>query len=53
VILLDEPYSALDESGATLLDRELAALAAERTLVVTTHDPDRVRPLATTTVALG
>ena len=53
VILLDEPYSALDESGATLLDRELETLARERTLVVSTHDPDRVRPLATTTVALG
>jgi ABC-type multidrug transport system ATPase subunit len=53
LILLDEPYSALDESGAALLDRELAALAAERTLVVSTHDPDRIAPLATTTVALG
>ena len=53
VILLDEPYSALDESGAALLDRELEALARERTLVVSTHDPDRVQPFATTTVALG
>jgi heme exporter protein A len=53
LIVLDEPYSALDESGAALLDRELAALAAERTLVVSTHDPDRIAPLATTTVALG
>ena len=53
LILLDEPYSALDESGAALLDRELEALAAERTLVVSTHDPDRIAPLATTTVALG
>jgi len=53
LIVLDEPYSALDESGATLLDRELEALAAERTLVVSTHDPDRIALLATTTVALG
>jgi ABC-type multidrug transport system ATPase subunit len=53
LIVLDEPYSALDESGAALLDRELEALAAERTLVVSTHEPDRIAPLATTTVALG
>ena len=53
LIVLDEPYSAPDESGATLLDHELEALAAERTLVVSTHDPDRIALLATTTVALG
>ena len=53
LIVLDEPYSALDESGATLLDHELEALAAERTLVVSTHDPDRIALLATTMVALG
>ena len=53
LIVLDEPYSALDESGATLLDHELEALAADRTLVVSTHDPDRIALLATTTVALG
>jgi heme exporter protein A len=53
LIVLDEPYSALDESGAELLDRELEALKAERTLVVSTHDPDRIASLATTAVALG
>jgi heme exporter protein A len=53
LIVLDEPYSALDESGAELLDRELEALTAERTLVVSTHDPDRIASLATTAVALG
>ena len=53
LVVLDEPYSALDESGGALLDRELEALAADRTLVVSTHDPDRIAPLATTTVALG
>jgi heme exporter protein A len=53
LIVLDEPYSALDESGAELLDRELEALTAERTLVVSTHDPDRIASLTTTTVALG
>ena len=53
LVVLDEPYSALDESGAALLDRELESLAADRTLVVSTHDHDRIAPLATTTVALG
>ena len=53
LVVLDEPYSALDEAGASLLDRELANLAGERTLVVSTHDPDRIAQLATTTVALA
>jgi ABC-type multidrug transport system ATPase subunit len=52
-VLLDEPYSALDEAGAALLDDELRALAGSRTLVVSTHDPARIRPLATAEVALG
>jgi ABC-type multidrug transport system ATPase subunit len=54
LVLLDEPYSALDADGARLLDAELAALAGERTLVLATHDSQRVRPLATQEeVALG
>ena len=53
LVLLDEPYSALDADGARLLDAELAALTGERTLVVSTHDPDRVRPLATQGVSLA
>jgi ABC-type multidrug transport system ATPase subunit len=53
VILLDEPYSALDEEGAELLDRELETLAGSRTLVVATHDPQRLARLATTRLALA
>ena len=53
LILLDEPFSALDDAGATLLDGELEALAGEHTLVVATHDPQRVARLTTTTVALA
>jgi len=49
--LLDEPFNALDEAGAALLDGELAALAG-RTFLVATHDPARLRPLATATLAL-
>ena len=39
LLVLDEPFTALDEDGAALLDRELAALAGERTIVLSTHDP--------------
>ena len=53
LLLLDEPYNALDAEGAELLDRELRELAASRTLVVATHDPDRISSLATTRVAFG
>ena len=55
LLVLDEPYSSLDEAGTELLDRELGALAAagDRTFVVATHDPGRLERLATTTVALA
>jgi ABC-type multidrug transport system ATPase subunit len=53
LLVLDEPYSALDDEGAALLDRELATLAASRVLVVSTHDPTRVAALATERLALG
>jgi ABC-type multidrug transport system ATPase subunit len=47
LLLLDEPYSALDGDGAELLDRELEGLAGLRTLVVATHEPERIEALAT------
>ncbi|HET8892491.1 MAG TPA: ABC transporter ATP-binding protein [Gaiellaceae bacterium] len=50
LLVLDEPYSALDESGATLLDE---LLREQRTLVIATHDPGRVEHLATTRLALA
>jgi heme exporter protein A len=53
LLVLDEPYSALDEAGAELLDVQLAELRGEQTLLVSTHDPDRVAPLATTRLALA
>jgi heme exporter protein A len=52
LLVLDEPYSALDEAGTALLDRELEALAGRRTVVVATHDPARLAPLQTGRVAL-
>jgi heme exporter protein A len=51
-VVLDEPFTALDESGADLLDAELRALAGSATVVVSTHDPARVAPLATVRLAL-
>jgi ABC-type multidrug transport system ATPase subunit len=53
LVLADEPYSGLDEPGADLLDGLLAGLAGERTLVLATHDPQRVAELATQRLALA
>jgi ABC-type multidrug transport system ATPase subunit len=53
LLVLDEPYTALDGEGAGLLDRELGALTGETTLVVSTHDPERVAHLASVSLALG
>jgi heme exporter protein A len=53
LLLLDEPFNALDGEGAELLDRELAALAGQRTFVVATHDPERVEARATGRLALA
>ena len=53
LIVLDEPYTALDEAGAELLDAQLAELRGERTFLVSTHDPARVEPLASGRLALA
>ncbi|HKH29758.1 MAG TPA: ABC transporter ATP-binding protein [Gaiellaceae bacterium] len=53
LLLLDEPFNALDAEGVELLQRELGTLRAERTLVVATHEPDRLTPLATGRLALA
>jgi ABC-type multidrug transport system ATPase subunit len=53
LLVLDEPYTALDADGAALLDRELATLGTDRTLVLSTHDPARVDALATSRLALA
>jgi len=51
LLVLDEPFSALDEDGAGLLDRELAELRPGATFVVTSHDPERGAHLATNRLA--
>jgi len=53
LLVLDEPYSSLDEMGAAQLDRELGGLSHTRALVVSTHDPARLEPLATGRLALA
>lgn len=53
LIVLDEPYTALDEGGAELLDAQLAELRGERTFLVSTHDPERVAPFASARLALA
>ncbi|MEX0675368.1 MAG: ABC transporter ATP-binding protein [Gaiellaceae bacterium] len=52
LLLLDEPFNALDDAGAALLDGELAGMGG-RTFLVATHDPARLAPLATATLALA
>ncbi|HET8527762.1 MAG TPA: ABC transporter ATP-binding protein [Gaiellaceae bacterium] len=53
LLVLDEPYTALDAQGAELLDAQLQELHGERTFLVSTHDPERVERFATTRLALA
>jgi ABC-type multidrug transport system ATPase subunit len=53
LLLLDEPYSALDDAGAELLDRELAERHGTATFVVSSHDPRRIERLATGRLAFS
>jgi heme ABC exporter ATP-binding subunit CcmA len=53
LLVLDEPYTALDAQGADLLDAQLAELRGEHTLLVSTHDPARLEPFATARLALA
>ena len=53
LLVLDEPFAGLDEAGAALLDRELEGLAGTHAVVVSTHDPVRLEPLATGRLALA
>jgi heme exporter protein A len=51
LLVLDEPYSALDADGAALLDSELVERSA--TVLLATHDAARVEPLASAQLALA
>ncbi len=52
LLLLDEPFAGLDGEGAALLDRELGELRGTRTLAVSSHQPERLAPLATVVLDL-
>ena len=52
LLILDEPFAGLDAEASELLDRELAGMRKHRTMLVATHDPDRVAPLASGRLAL-
>jgi heme exporter protein A len=53
LLILDEPFAGLDADGAELLDRELAGMRERRTILLATHDPDRVAPLESGRLALA
>jgi ABC-type multidrug transport system ATPase subunit len=59
LLLLDEPFSNLDAASAQLMIARLRSFLAEpgrnglaRTLILTTHQAELARPLATTTLVL-
>jgi ABC-type multidrug transport system ATPase subunit len=51
LLVLDEPYNALDAAGAELLDAELAERRGRHAFLVATHDPARLEGLATDRLA--
>jgi ABC-type multidrug transport system ATPase subunit len=53
LLILDEPFAGLDAEGSELLDRELAGMRERRTILVATHDPERVAPLESGRLALA
>ncbi len=53
LLILDEPFSSLDQAAADLLERELGELSADRTLVVSAHDTSRVDRVATSRLVLA
>jgi heme exporter protein A len=53
LLLLDEPYSGLDDEGVGLLDRELAERAERAAFVVATHEPERLERFASARLALA
>lgn len=53
LLVLDEPFTALDTEGADLLERQLAELVGTATVLLSTHEPQRVEMLATSRLALA
>jgi ABC-type multidrug transport system ATPase subunit len=53
LLLLDEPFSGLDDEGVQLLDRELGERAQHAAFVVATHEPERLERFASARLALA
>ena len=53
LLLLDEPFNALDAEGTELLAGQLEELRPGRTFLVATHDPARLAGLASGSLALA
>ncbi len=53
LLILDEPFNALDVEGAELLADQLEELRPRRTFLVATHDPARLSGLASARLALA
>jgi ABC-type multidrug transport system ATPase subunit len=53
LLILDEPFNALDVKGAELLAAQLEELRPRRTFLVATHDPARLDGLASARLALA
>ena len=52
LLLFDEPFNALDADGVELLLAELADRAGRRTVVVSSHQPERLADQPTTRLSL-
>jgi heme exporter protein A len=53
LLLLDEPFAALDAGGAELLLDELARQVPGRTIVLSSHQPERLADRPTSRLALA
>jgi heme exporter protein A len=53
LLLFDEPYSGLDQTGAEILDRELSERLGIVSFVVATHEPERLSALSSARLALA
>jgi heme exporter protein A len=53
LLLFDEPFSALDAPGAALLLDELSQRGATRTIVVSSHQPERLGERPTSRLSLA
>lgn len=53
LLILDEPFNALDVEGAELLAAQLEELRPRRTFLVATHDPARLDGLTSGRLALA